>query len=590
MKYKKINIVRYKAINSPIEIDLTKNSLIPIIGINECGKTTILNAIFAFDHNNDQFNNSIKQITDVQNLYSTQIGPAIISAIIEIDEQEFKDIYNDFVKEKIENYQPTHRYKPSQNNKFPGEIIITREISNSDSSYSIDQKQLIRNPVNENDFCTEIINHTPYILYFDDFKDSFPDKIEIKESSDDLSSWASIIEELFHKTDPNYSIYDLGNLEKRQRNNILLDVEKKLNDTLTKEWANFRLDDRDALVIKIAFEKVEEPEKKVDTKSSWPNSNQITKVEKQYLAFEVVEKNPEGKERTFYVRDRSKGFYWFFNFVMKLEFNPKVVYHFDQTHNNTIYLLDEPGSYLHPLAQRKLCKKLIDLSADNKVIYCTHTHYLLDPSIVPINTIHIAEKSNFCNIRLLKANDFPKNDESLQSAFQPILDALYINPFNLDFTYKKMLIVEGIYDFYCFSLFRSSNDYGILPGKGASGLFDLISIMIGFDIDFKVLWDNDTEGLGNMETAAKYFGDEIAEDHFRTLQLSGRNGKIILQDLFEGQDLNMIRHKLGLDNNSSFRKTISTLYYSPSKSLILEAISRKTKERFAQVLTSLEME
>ena len=52
MKYLKFRIKNYRAIKD-LEIDLEKNSLIPIIGINECGKTTILKAIFAFDWVND---------------------------------------------------------------------------------------------------------------------------------------------------------------------------------------------------------------------------------------------------------------------------------------------------------------------------------------------------------------------------------------------------------------------------------------------------------------------------------------------------------------------------------------------------------
>ena len=43
---------------------------------------------------------------------------------------------------------------------------------------------------------------------------------------------------------------------------------------------------------------------------------------------------------------------------MKLEFNPKI----NGESKNTVYLLDEPGSYLHYTAQEKLCQKLVDVS------------------------------------------------------------------------------------------------------------------------------------------------------------------------------------------------------------------------------------
>ena len=49
MKYLKFEIEGFRGISNKITIDLKNNSLIPLIGINECGKTTILQAIFCFD-------------------------------------------------------------------------------------------------------------------------------------------------------------------------------------------------------------------------------------------------------------------------------------------------------------------------------------------------------------------------------------------------------------------------------------------------------------------------------------------------------------------------------------------------------------
>lgn len=81
---------------------------------------------------------------------------------------------------------------------------------------------------------------------------------------------------------------------------------------------------------------------------------------------------------------------------MKLEFNPDVAGDF----NNAIYLLDEPGSYLHPFALSKLCKKLKSLSEKNIVIYCTHSHYLLNPEIIPINKVNVVSKNNLGQVQL----------------------------------------------------------------------------------------------------------------------------------------------------------------------------------------------
>ncbi len=52
MRYKMFVIENYRAINKKLIIDLEKR-IIPLVGINECGKTTILQAIFCFDSSND---------------------------------------------------------------------------------------------------------------------------------------------------------------------------------------------------------------------------------------------------------------------------------------------------------------------------------------------------------------------------------------------------------------------------------------------------------------------------------------------------------------------------------------------------------
>src|ERR1700743_1547564 len=101
MKYKRFIINRYKAITEPIEINVEKKPLIPIIGINECGKTTILNSIFAFDYTNDHYNLTIRHLTDVHNLYSTKNEPASISAEIEMSLKEYKEIYAEIQKELV---------------------------------------------------------------------------------------------------------------------------------------------------------------------------------------------------------------------------------------------------------------------------------------------------------------------------------------------------------------------------------------------------------------------------------------------------------------------------------------------------------
>ena len=72
MKYKSFRIINYKAIKDLV-IEVNKPNLTPIIGLNETGKSSILQAIFAFDFFNDnQYNGEFINIDYIQNKYNKE--------------------------------------------------------------------------------------------------------------------------------------------------------------------------------------------------------------------------------------------------------------------------------------------------------------------------------------------------------------------------------------------------------------------------------------------------------------------------------------------------------------------------------------
>ncbi|MGJ4754748.1 AAA family ATPase [Leptospira kmetyi] len=110
MHITKFYIENYRAITDRIEISIDKESLIPIIGVNECGKTTILNAIFAFDYSNDSLNENGKHLKDVKNLYNTNSFDPLIGASITISEEEIKN----FLKLASEQYEASEKERISK--------------------------------------------------------------------------------------------------------------------------------------------------------------------------------------------------------------------------------------------------------------------------------------------------------------------------------------------------------------------------------------------------------------------------------------------------------------------------------------------
>lgn len=566
MQYLKFRIENYRAITKPLEVDVSRHPLIPIIGVNESGKTTILHAIFALDGANDHLNDG-RHLEDTENLYSLESPPALVTAVIDLNAIDLVTAIKAFTSD--ERLAAIRKQLLDRAEVHEGPVAVTRNLRTR--TYSTD---LLFTDDERIDalLASRIISQMPYILFFDDFRDSVDDRIEIKAKDDEiLTGWLAIMERLFSQAADGFSVLKVPGMEERQRRTLLSRVNKHLNDTLTREWHTFRIDDTEALQIEVTFEQETDGDN----------------VTRSFLMLSIAERTADEQQYYFHIRDRSKGFFWFFNFVMKLEFNPKFIQSYDE---GTVYLLDEPGSYLHSGAQRRLCKKLVQLSSINRVIYCTHSHYLLDPNIIPLGSVAVAQKDSSGSITLDPIHSYKGTSKERRSAFQPVLDALEVPSFSLEIGAGPVLITEGIIDYYAIQMFKGSTNLVVLPGNSADSIQYHASRLIALDVPFKALWDNDKEGHDAQRRAEKHLGSEIAKRHFRTLPLRGTGAKKrIMQDLFDGDDLRTIRTALDIPYNAQFDKTIMLLFYNPDRETILDQLTGQTQSNFDALLTMLDM-
>ncbi|HIE27281.1 TPA: OLD family endonuclease, partial [Candidatus Poribacteria bacterium] len=72
------------------------------------------------------------------------------------------------------------------------------------------------------------------------------------------------------------------------------------------------------------------------------------------------------------LENRSTGLQWFLSFFLVF------TYEGEDSHNNAIVLLDEPGHSLHPLAQRDLSKFFDNLAETNQLLFTTHSPFMID--------------------------------------------------------------------------------------------------------------------------------------------------------------------------------------------------------------------
>jgi len=574
MKYEKFVIENYRAIKDKIEIRLD-NRIIPLVGVNECGKTTILQGIFCFDYNNDK-ENAGKHLENIANLYATvDSGDCIISTTISCKNSEITSIIQKIVadqEKQVVAAKPVTSPAVAAPSPTVGNINTgSKFISFSDliaEKRVFDVIEIKRNlskekiyfsevfhglSAQDNDLlCKKVINSLPYILYNDDFNDRPVPYISLGDEKDN-EDWYAIFKRIFENKD--FDIAKLLSCDTKRRKSILSSVEKFLNETLTEAWKKFSPYKQD---ISISLE-VEEEKQRLNV----------------YIKEEVKK-----EDRYFSVTDRSKGFIWYYNFIMKIRFNPKQA----GDANNTIFLLDEPGSYLHETAQADLCKKLREISKkEGVVIYCTHSPQLLSPEQVPLNSIIIVEKSR--NTRqIMIAPVSTKNDTQAHrdTAMQPIFEALQLPEIETIHNNEKILCVEGIYDKYCIECFCNLEEtIHILASVSADAILNNIQYFIAYQKEYLALWDNDPEGQAKKKMAEKTFGSVEAKN-FDLLPKTRLRGKTRMEEMIVADDMVVLRTKLNLPSNANYRTVIQTLRFTPSKEQksILSSISQKTKDNF----------
>lgn len=583
MRYKKFYITGYRGLQDNTEIDISKTSLYPIIGKNESGKTTCLEAIYSFDNSNDTENGG-RHLKNVENLYSTIEKPILITAEIEIDiefkiQELFTEQINVYKLEYCENF-PEEDFNINvidiEKNKFSNwnyikayqllqsciensvNLSITRDLRTK--YYNVELIKEIVDIQFSNRICNIIVKKLPYILYFDDFRDRIPERLFIIHDNLNplYSKWILYIDEIFKETNFEYSVFTLANRHDSIRRSIITEVQKHLEKRLIVEWSKYQFDNIDNIKIQIEY-----------------NESQDGPF-LQFKIIEIVQIDGMDKERFFDISDRSKGFYWYFNFMMKLHFNPSKRGREDK---DTIYLLDEPGSYLHTYALNKLAEQLKNLSINNKVIYCTHSHNLLNPNFIPINSIRLAEKTDRGKIYLKQLDHKGLVRPIRNSAYQPVFDALEVSPPLVEYDFDDVILLEGIYDYYSFKMF-TKNNLSYFPCVSASSIIHQIPYMIFLGKRYLAVWDNDEEGRRKLKKASELFG-EIESSKFITLD-SINNKDTRLEEYYEKSEIAQFNSNIN-GKSQTFEKTILSLFYSENKAEYILKYFPKTSKNFLKM-------
>ncbi len=231
------------------------------------------------------------------------------------------------------------------------------------------------------------------------------------------------------------------------------------------------------------------------------------------------------------LRNRSKGFNWFFSFIVWFS---KIQ---DEKDKNFILLLDEPGLNLHASAQADLLRFINDLSGDYQIVYSTHSPFMVESDALHrVRTVYDSDAGSIIS-DVIQEKD-PDTLFPLQAALgYDIAQNLFVS--------KNNLLVEGPADLNYLTFMSNllegdgreglRSDLTIVPVGGLDKVTSFISLLRGSKLKISCLLDsfNNAKGAQRLDGLIQSkiikgkhvrFFDEFAGDDY---------DKADIEDMFE---------------------------------------------------------
>lgn len=599
MIYKSFETKNFKGVNRVV-IDFTNARIITLVGLNESGKTSIMEAIHLFYQMIKGEQVPIERLNEFRPKGITFTGNIEVSAELGLEPEDKEKIKNHWKKELKKRTELEIPDKFGYYFKFTFELHTHKETKMScafETKTKSSKRTLYETDKEGWQKIVDFIktNIVPEILYYDDFIFQIPERICFAKTgtpeTDEITNannrtWQLVVSDILRSVDDRL-VFQKHVVDKWEKDkdkdtaiNSLAQMEKALDEKITTRWGAL-------------FGKNKINFKEIRLESEYA-------ADKLYISFKI---RTESKKE-FSVKERSKGFKWFFSFLLFTEFRKKRT-------KNILFLLDEPASNLHSSAQAKILEALQELSKDSLVIYSTHSHHLINPNwlggaYICINeslskeilegSLNLSEGAKITAIKYYTYVGKGLGSDNV-SYFQPILDKLDYQPSIVE-PIPNIIILEGKNDWYTFKYFEEvilgkKTKLNFYPGAGRDKLYDIIRLYLAWGRNFAVLLDGD-DGIKSKDLYIKEFGvyvqdkiftiKDILSKRFSTEQLIGIMDQRMLYDTIFGKgSYNECAKKQPRKLKETLNYAINQLQFKRQK----VDINKKTKENFDKIINFL---
>ncbi len=553
MRYLQFDIRNFKGIEH-VSLDLSKaprSRVHTLIGLNESGKTTILEAINRFAYREDLGVLSGPGYTqqDVHELIPISKranfnGSISIVAIVELDEtdkQQIKAIlrrdHNIVLTSMLPSSFPISQSHNFKSSRFESVSPMTWNLEPTGRTPTAPVSHKL-----DGDDWQKLAEVTksflPRLMYFPNFLFEFPDKIYLQNAPADQQKHAfyqtvlqDVLDAIGDKTNIAQHIIarakSTKEFDKKILDSMLLKMGAHITKTVFSAWDKIFKQPAGTKEIVVTLGKDILPNKMAKRKKTAASGNASVKDtgSKEKEAGKDIAAAKEAyflqlrlKEGNIYyeISERSLGFRWFFTYLLLTQYRgfrtggPR----------NVVFLLDEPASNLHPSAQGQLLDSFRSLPEGCHIIYTTHSHHLIKPEwlesafvVKNVGLDYSKEVDQYTSrrteITVQRYREFAAQHPSQTTYFQPVLDVLDYAPNRLELV-PDAVMVEGKNDFfvlrYMGTRLAGVPDLHFMPGAGAGSLDTLIRLYAGWGRNFVILLDSDAEGVKQYQRYELVFG------------------------------------------------------------------------------------
>jgi energy-coupling factor transporter ATP-binding protein EcfA2 len=509
MRFTHFSITNYKGIESA-RLDLLDSPVSKVhtlVGLNESGKTTLLEAInlITYEGKLDPFNlpgdinydpHALIPISKRANFN----GKISLEAGVRIDQPE-KDRIIQELRDDVVEIQVPDTLTLSKEFEFQSSRWIASEVTIPRLQLEIKVRlkgQSELEPLTGELWAKaeDVVRRLlPRIVYFPNFLFDFPDKIYLENPPADALKhkfYCTVLQDVLDAINDGTNVQEhiLGRAstgteaDKRNMESVLRQMGRHISREVLKKWDKLFL--RSQAAASAGDRRIEVS---IDQDSGGPWYVQL-QFNDGVDAYSIVE--------------RSLGFRWFFAYVMLMRY--RALRNSDS--KNVLFLLDEPASNLHSSAQNQLLDSFKELPEGCQIVYTTHSHHLINPEWLErayvvknagLDYTHDQDdySARRTSITLTQYRQFAAQYPNQTTYFQPVLDVLDYSPNRLE-NVPDAVIVEGKNDFYFINflqgLVAEREHLNLMPGWGATSLAPMIQLYVGWGRSFIVVLDSDDEG------------------------------------------------------------------------------------------------